>query len=108
MVSHRELSTCSSPSSFDDVVDWVAAHVGRRLNVLLSSRDGAVLALLSGRLRDLEELQPGRVAFGVGGDDGYVVLDRETFEGVEAVGMASLLIATAPVRVCLEVEGQTV
>ena len=99
----------SSPSTFDDVLTWVAAHVGRRLNVLLSSPQGQVLALLCGRLGDMEELQPGRFAFGVGDDDGYVVLDQEAFERVEAVGMASLLVATSTARFCLEVEGpQTV
>ena len=105
----RYPATYPRPSSFEDVVDWLNASVGVRLNVLLSSLDGSVLAFLRGTLSDVEELQgppagPRRVAFGVGPEGDYFVLDEGAFGRVERVGMMSLVLITSTVRASLEVE----
>jgi hypothetical protein len=103
------VTNIAAPLSFEDVVAWLMEHVGRPLNVLLSSPGGDVLALVSGPLRDAEELQeppagPRRIAFVVGECDNYFVLDEDAFVQVESVGIASLLVRTATARLCVEVE----
>lgn len=105
----RPFVNYASPSSFDDVLSWLDSCVGLPLNVLLSSADGSVLAFLRGTLSDAEELQrppigPRRVAFGVGDEDNFFVLDEEAFDHVESVGMMTLVLATSSTRASLEVE----